>query len=261
MYGRPNLDFIDNMYITRVGRGKGTAFESGVRVPLAVRGPRIAAGTSTAEYTHAADLFSTMLSIANVALPEKVADNTGTGMLDPDSVSLTPILFGQADRVRDPNEGYLLTETSNLMQNNLRLVAARNATHKVSCTNDVGNCEFFDVAADPLEEDPLEKPSSCAQYESLTAKDREWHYCRLLRVIAEESFLAAGWVPSPMAPPARGAGPRARGAGPGVGRGGRARRPQRRRDSGWARRPLTRATPELSDTGVGPARHSRPSAE
>lgn len=40
MYGRPQLDFIDNMYITRKERGKGTAYESGARVAMAVRGPR-----------------------------------------------------------------------------------------------------------------------------------------------------------------------------------------------------------------------------
>ena len=223
MYGRPNLDFIDNMYITRTGRGKGTAFESGVRVPLAVRGPRIPAGKTNAEYSHAADLFSTVLALADVDVPEKVADVTGTGTVELDAVSLAPILFGEKERVRDPNEGYLLTETSNLMRDNLRLAAARNASYKVSCTSSVDDCEFFDVAADPLEEYPLEKPASCAQYENgrLTPRDQDWHYCRLLEVLAEESFLASDWVPSPIAAPARGAGPRGRGAGAGAGPRGR----------------------------------------
>jgi hypothetical protein len=45
MYGRPNLDFIDNMYITRKGRGKGTAYESGALVPMIIAGPKIAANT------------------------------------------------------------------------------------------------------------------------------------------------------------------------------------------------------------------------
>jgi arylsulfatase A-like enzyme len=38
MYNRPNLDFIDNMYITRKGRGKGTAYESGALVPMIIGG-------------------------------------------------------------------------------------------------------------------------------------------------------------------------------------------------------------------------------
>ncbi len=52
MYGRPQLDFIDNLYITRTGRGKGTAYESGARVPLAIRGPGI--GENRAERRHRA---------------------------------------------------------------------------------------------------------------------------------------------------------------------------------------------------------------
>src|SRR5690606_9191165 len=107
---------------------KGTAFESGVRVPLAVRGPRIAAGTSNPEYIHAADLFSTVLALADVDVPAEVSNNTGTGTVELDSVSLAPILFGEKERVRDPSAGFLLTETSNLMRDNLRLAAARNAS-------------------------------------------------------------------------------------------------------------------------------------
>jgi arylsulfatase A-like enzyme len=59
MYGRPNLDFIDNMYISRTGRGKGTVYESGVRVPMVVRGPNVASGSVRNELAHVADLFST----------------------------------------------------------------------------------------------------------------------------------------------------------------------------------------------------------
>src|SRR5690606_104194 len=44
MFGQ-GREFIDNMYITRQGRSKGTAFESGTRVDLVVRGPRVPAGS------------------------------------------------------------------------------------------------------------------------------------------------------------------------------------------------------------------------
>lgn len=37
MFG-PQREFIDNMYITRRDRSKGTAYESGVRVAMAIRG-------------------------------------------------------------------------------------------------------------------------------------------------------------------------------------------------------------------------------
>jgi hypothetical protein len=57
MYGRPNLDFIDNMYITKKGRGKGTAYESGAHVAMAIRGPGVAAHTKSDDFVDAVDLF------------------------------------------------------------------------------------------------------------------------------------------------------------------------------------------------------------
>ena len=56
MYGRPNLDFIDNMYITKKGRGKGTAYESGAHVPLVIKGPGIKPDSLNDGLVHAVDL-------------------------------------------------------------------------------------------------------------------------------------------------------------------------------------------------------------
>ena len=194
MYGRPNLDFIDNMYITRSGRGKGSAYESGVRVPLVVKGPDIAADSASDEYVHAADLFSTVLALAGLDAPENVSNSAGTATIPVDSVSLTPILFDEASSVRDPNEGYLLTETTNLMTGSSQHVGARNAAYKVVCNAAGGatDCEFYDLRDDPLEEYPLDEPASCAEYDdgTWTAADPGWHYCRLTRIIANESVLA-----------------------------------------------------------------------
>ena len=185
MYQRPNLDFIDNMYITRDGRGKGTAFESGVRVPMIVRGPGIAPGVS-GEFASAADVFPTSLSLAGLATPSAVSNSDGTGTLPLDAVSLTPILKREADHVRDPNAGYLLTETSNLMTGGTLHFGARNATHKIVCIGGVNTeaCEFYDLANDPLEEFPLAIPQSCAAYDNgdWTPADAPWHYCRLVEI-------------------------------------------------------------------------------
>jgi arylsulfatase A-like enzyme len=191
MYGRPNLDFIDNMYITRKGRGKGTAYESGALVGMAVRGPKIAANTESHEFAHAADLFSTILELAGLDAPEKVSSSDGSGTVPLDAVSLAPILFDEALTVRNPNEGYVLTETENLMTGGTKMVGARNATYKVVCTEDTDNCEFYNLADDPLEEYPLAKPNSCAGYKdgTWTPADPQWHYCRLTDVVAEQSFL------------------------------------------------------------------------
>ena len=192
MYGRPNLDFIDNMYITRKGRGKGTAYESGALVPLVIRGPRIAANTQSKELAHAADLFSTILELAGLTPPEQVSDSEGTGTVPLDAVSLSPILFNKASSVRDPNEGYVFTETENLMTGGTKMVGARNATYKIVCTGSPDNCEFYNLAKDPLEEYPLDKPDSCTGYEdgTWTPADPQWHYCRLKDMVAMHSFLS-----------------------------------------------------------------------
>jgi len=194
MYGRPNLDFIDNMYITRKGRGKGTTYESGARVPMAIRGPGIAASAASHEYVHTADLFSTILALAGRTVPASVSNSDGTGTLPVDGVSLAPILMGKAQTVRDPNQGYLLTESLNLMTNSSRQVGARNATYKVVCSEsaDLSACEFFNLIVDPLEEFPLARPASCSGYAggTWTAAEPRWHFCRLTELVGKQSFLA-----------------------------------------------------------------------
>ncbi|MEO8308461.1 MAG: sulfatase-like hydrolase/transferase [Pseudomonadota bacterium] len=199
MYARPNLDFIDNMYITKQGRGKGTAYESGTRVAMVIKGPGIKPDSSNGDYVHVADLFSTVLNIAGIQAPRSVPDSSGTGMVPLDSVSLGPILFGQAKQVRDPDKGYLLAETVNLMTNSTRQAGARNATHKVVCTDGTDNsdCEFFNLAKDPLEEYRLAKPNTCIDpgNRKLKPADERWQYCRLLEIIKTQSFMANGEQP------------------------------------------------------------------
>ena len=189
MYGRPGLNFIDNMYITRSGRGKSTVYESGARVSLAVRGPGIEGGTRSDEFVHAADLFGTILELADVPVPETVSNRDGTGAVSLDGVSLAPILFGKASTVRDPNQDYLLTE----VRGRRSQVGARNATYKVVCRGSaaVADCDLYDLIADPLEEYPLAKPDDCGKYRdgSWTPDDSEWHFCRLTEAVATESFL------------------------------------------------------------------------
>jgi len=193
MYGRPNLDFIDNMYITRTGRGKGTAYESGARVPLAVVGPGITAGTSSDEFAHAADMFATILGLAGLDAPQSVPNSEGTGSVTLDSHSLVPILHDPSTHVRDPNTGYILTETSNLMTGGTNQVGARNARFKIVCTNSAAaaDCEFYDLVSDPLEEYPLPRPESCSPYfdGAWQSGEQRWHFCRLDEVVERHSFL------------------------------------------------------------------------
>ncbi len=193
MFG-PKREFIDNMYITRRGRSKGTAYESGARVSMVIRGPRIPANSQCDVPIHGVDLFSTILELAGLDIPKTVPNRKGD-MVALDSVSLTPILFKGARSLRDPNKDYLLTETVNPVMKNQRQAGARNAKYKLICTEnaETASCTFYNLADDPLEEYPLTKPGSCANYKNGTwnTANPEWHFCRLQEVIGKESFLAS----------------------------------------------------------------------
>ena len=106
-----NLNSLDNTYIDTTVHGKGSVYESGDRVALAVRGPGIAPGSESTEFVHVTDLYNTCLNLAGLP-SESYNQDRNNQTVDSDSVSLTPILFGDETAVRDPNEGYILTETS-----------------------------------------------------------------------------------------------------------------------------------------------------
>jgi len=193
MFGQ-GREFIDNLYITRQGRGKGTAFESGTRVDLVVRGPRVPAGAVSNAVATGSDLFPTILQLAGLEVPATVPDREGKGMIALDGVSLTPALFEGAPQVRDADTGYILSETINPLQRNARQAGVRNARYKLVCDEEptAARCRFYDVKADPLEEFPLDKPAACANYTNGQWQPAapEWNFCRLQEVLAQKSFLA-----------------------------------------------------------------------
>ncbi len=193
MYGFPALNFIDNMYITRTGRAKGTTYESGVRVSMAIRGPGIAAGLTSAAVNHGVDLFATILDLAGVPVPASVPNSRGDDVVALDSVSLAPILFSGAASVRDPNYSYVMSETINPLADNERQAAARDATYKLLCKENTQttSCTFYNLIDDPLEEYPLSKPGSCLNFGNgtWTPADPAWHFCSLQNVLSTKSFL------------------------------------------------------------------------
>ncbi|WAT17284.1 sulfatase-like hydrolase/transferase [Aurantiacibacter sp. MUD11] len=189
MYGRPQLDFIDNMYITREARGKGTAWQGGALVPLAIAGPGIPAGSSNGEISHVADLFPTILQLAGLNVPERVSNGTRGGTTTLAGRSLAPLLFGRAESVRDPQSDVVLTESVNLMTGGTRVVGIRNARYKLVCADDPADCEFFDIAADPLEQYPLATPESCAAGGGRGVEAS--NYCTLRGALAAESIFAS----------------------------------------------------------------------
>jgi arylsulfatase A-like enzyme len=187
MYGTTYGNQIDNMYITKAGRGKGTPYESGCHVPMAIRGPNIPEGSENSGFVHVADLYDTILTLSGLQAPTTNYSSTGA-VVDSDSRSLTPVLFGSGTvPPRDPNAGYLLTEVGSPLK-----VGARNSTYKVICSNNTNtsNCSFYNLIDDPLEETLLAKPGSCANYNTTwTPANPEWHYCRLIEVINNYSIF------------------------------------------------------------------------
>jgi arylsulfatase A-like enzyme len=178
-------DSIDNMFLTTSGRGKGTVYQSGAQVPMAISGPGIAAGSESSEFVHVTDLFATCLEMAGLDAPATNRSKTGA-VVSSDSRSLVPILLGESSSVRDPNEGYILTETTYAGTKS----GARNGRYKVVCNGGTSSCGFYDLVADPLEEYPLAKPSSCTAFRSTwSTADPQWHYCRLMEVVQSESIF------------------------------------------------------------------------
>jgi arylsulfatase A-like enzyme len=192
MFGQ-GREFIDNMYITRRDRSKGTAYESGARVSMVIRGPRIPANSECNVPIHGVDLFSTILELAGLDIPKTVPNREGK-MVPVDSVSLTPLLFKGAKKLRDPDRGWMLTETVNPVKNNQKQAGARNDKYKIICIDSAKpeSCTFYNLVDDPIEEYPLTKPESCANYKNGTWKPSapEWNFCRLQEIIDTESFLA-----------------------------------------------------------------------
>ena len=158
-------DYIDNLYLTTGGRGKGSVYESGVRVPMAVIGPNVEAGSISSEFVHTVDLFATIIDLAGLEVPTTSFDkddSTLSTIVASDSVSIAPIIRGEATMVKDPVNDYILSEITTSANPNLDAVAARNATYKLVCRHgDCNSPEFFNLVTDPLEEYPLDTNISC----------------------------------------------------------------------------------------------------
>jgi len=179
---------IDNMYLTTAGRGKGTAYESGARVAMAIRGPGIETGSQSFEFVHVADLFNTCMEIGGLSPMTQNVDRNGA-TVNSDSVSLAPILFGDpVTFVRDPNSDFIITENGNT-------AGARNGFYKVICKSNFFSktWEFYNLIDDPLEETKINTTGvECSAYGTdYMPSQWQWHYCRLREVIETESIISS----------------------------------------------------------------------
>jgi arylsulfatase A-like enzyme len=127
------------------GRGKGTVYEGGVRVPLIVVGPAVAApGREVDHLVHARDLFATVLDVAGLG-----------ASAPPESVSLAPYLIdpGRAaqrawltsERFEPPGLGGVYVFRDQMVRDERYKLIRRQE----------GRRELYDLAADPWELDEL----------------------------------------------------------------------------------------------------------
>jgi arylsulfatase A len=131
--------------------GKGMTTDAGMHVPLIVNWPgRVATGKVCADLVDTTDFLPTLCDAAGLAVP-------ATPVLD--GRSFWPQLRGEKGRPRD----WIYTWYSPRQNNDLSAREfAFNARHKLYRTG-----EFYDLAADPAENNPL--PESTLTGESATA--------------------------------------------------------------------------------------------
>lgn len=155
-------------------RGKGTPYESGVRVPLLVTGPRVVPGECTA-LVSSTDLFATLTELA------------GTGVGAEDSVSLVPYLRGARVPLRTtvyselfvPNQPSALQGLPFRPRAHLRTI--KNERYKLMRLTNAGGFRMerlFDLRRDPCEQlDLCPGKRECAP--SLLSPDARANYLAL----------------------------------------------------------------------------------
>jgi len=125
--------------------GKGTLLEGGLRVPLFVAGPDVAAGAATAVPVTGCDLLPTFCEWAGVPVPDGVA-----------GVSLAPLLRGDSQSLARPGD-LLLFHYPHYGKG----PRAKPATAIIVGSNklirdwETGTCQLFDLAVDPGEQRDL----------------------------------------------------------------------------------------------------------
>ena len=172
--------------------GKGAIWEGGIRVPLIVRGPTIAAGTTSNVPVALYDLFSTFSDIAGFA---------GTEPSGVEGTSILPVLEGMATSLSRPNgaNGELYFHWPHYMEGNTDgaptpASAIRDGDFKlVKVYGDPDEIFLFDLSASLTESDDVNSTLNLAdslptQTASMLAKLEGW----LAAVGASIPALAGG---------------------------------------------------------------------
>ena len=121
------------------------AGEGGLRVPMIMAGvPGERSGHVVKEFTHVTDLFPTLLGLTGIAMPNGTHD--GRPVARPTGRSLLPVLRGEAERIRAPDEvvGNERAGNAALFRGDLKLVRNQPPVGD-------GRWQLFDIAVDPGE--------------------------------------------------------------------------------------------------------------
>jgi len=129
-------------------KAKGTTFERGVHVPMAIAGPGIRPGVSQSP-VHIVDVFETLRELCGLDRRTPVRD----------SVSLVPCLSDPSYRPRP----YVFVQ----LEDDLAVISTR-----FKLREKAGVQAFYDLAADPLEEHPI--PLDDSKLATTIAKHRTW---------------------------------------------------------------------------------------
>ena len=193
LLGRIPQDVLENTYVILVGdngtviwddppsprdpnKVKGTPYEGAVNVPLIVKGPGIRAGQEKHILGHAVDLFATIIELAGGTPADLVPAETRL-----DSVSLRRVLL--EDDATGPRSWVFAEQSLGPSSHDL----IRNAEYKLILDLNSDAEEFYHLAGDPHETNPLD-------LDGLNTSERR-NYDELKRAYAE--LLASEEATSP----------------------------------------------------------------
>ena len=143
-----NGNTIQTAQIANQNKAKGTVYEYGTHVPFIIAGPSVVnPGRVSDALVNTADIFATVLELFGYSnWQTQIPANKPV-----DSKSLLPILKNQATTVRP----WAFAENFKVMPDAQDGKAMRNAQYKLIRFDVAGNEEFYDLSADPLEDNNL----------------------------------------------------------------------------------------------------------
>ncbi len=130
--------------------GKESMYDHSCRVPCILRGPGIPAGRATERLSTSADLFPTLCEVADIPIPDSVAD--GRSLLPLFNSAASPVRDAVFSAFRSPQMVYGEKQLLDTQRN------VRTETHKLNWYPMSGRMQLFDLRHDPLEQDDLLQP-------------------------------------------------------------------------------------------------------